>query len=148
MRNADRFRFRLGFLVDSLVTRLLPGSSSVGSASARPRCSCGRSSSTSSPALSNTAKLLGAALVVVKLSVEELSQSSNVLNLGLLNVLHAAEDVLAGLLKLGLIHADLFFDSEVVSSGLGHLVGAGVIGETSVLELLARVLGLLAMDDS
>jgi hypothetical protein len=84
--------------------------------------------------------------MVVKLSVEELSQSSNVLNLGLLNVLHAAEDVLAGLLKLGLVHADLFFDSEVVSSGLGHLVGTGVIGETSVLELLARVLGLVSYE--
>lgn len=86
--------------------------------------------------------------MVVELSIEELGQSRNVLSLGLLDVLHAPEDVLAGLLKLGLVHADLFFDSEVVSSGLGHLVGAGVIGETSVLELLARVLGLLAMDDS
>lgn len=86
--------------------------------------------------------------MVIELSIEELSQSRNILNLRLLNVLHAAEDILAGLLKLGLVHADLFFDSEIVSSGLGHLVGAGVIGETSVLELLACVLNLLAMNDS
>lgn len=78
--------------------------------------------------------------MVVQLGVEELRQGRDAFHLGLFDVLHTADHVLAGLLKLGLVHSDLLLDSEVVSSGLAQLTGAGVVGQASVLELLASSL--------
>jgi hypothetical protein len=80
--------------------------------------------------------------MVIKLSVEELGQGCNVVHLGFLDVLHTTKDILAGLLKFGLVHANFFFDAEIVTAGLLQLVGAGVVGETAVLKLLAGVLVL------
>jgi len=82
--------------------------------------------------------------MVIKLSVEELGQGCNVVHLGFLDVLHTTKDILAGLLKFGLVHANFFFDAEIVTAGLLQLVGAGVVGETAVLKLFAGVLLLLA----
>ncbi|KAI6771114.1 hypothetical protein HG531_009969 [Fusarium graminearum] len=84
-----------------------------------------------------------ATLMVVELSFKELGQRGNVVHLCFLDVLHATKNILAGLLKLGLVHANLFFDTEIVTAGLLQLVCAGIVGEASVLELLASVLAPL-----
>jgi len=82
--------------------------------------------------------------MVFKLSLEELSERSNVVHLCLLNILHATKDVLARLLELGFVHANFFFDAEIVTAGFLQLACAGIIGEASVLKLLASGLLLLA----
>jgi hypothetical protein len=97
----------------------------------------GRSHAGTSPGLAGAAQLLGGALVVFELGVEERGEGTDTLGLGLLDVLHTSEDVLARLFKLGLVHANLFLDTEVVATGLLQLGGRGVVSETTVLELLA-----------
>jgi hypothetical protein len=82
--------------------------------------------------------------MVIELSVEELSQGCNVVHLGFLDVLHTTKDIFAGLLKFGLVHANFFFDAKIVAASLLQLVGAGIVGETAVLKLLAGALLLLA----
>lgn len=96
--------------------------------------------SSSSPILSNAAQLLSAALMVLQLGVEESSQGLDVVDFSLLDILHTAEHVLARFLEFGLVGANLLFDPEVVSSRLGHFANAGIVGQSSVLKLLARSL--------
>ena len=143
-------RFRLGFLMNRSSARLRPGSKEAGSAVA-PRTSdvgawgrvgrrrhwarCGD--------LSGTTKLLGAALMVVELGVEEAVDSGNAVGLGLLDILHAAKDILGRLLELIFVGAHFLLDPEIVTAGLFQLGQAGIVSEATVLELLARSLGML-----
>lgn len=75
--------------------------------------------------------------MVVKFGVEEAVDGSNAIGLGLLDVLHTAEDVLGRLLELIFVGAHFFFDTEIVTAGLFQLGQASIVGEAAVLELLA-----------
>lgn len=79
-----------------------------------------------------------AAVVVAQLGVEEGGQVLDHVDLGLLDVLHAPEDVFAGLLVLCLLRAQLLLHAEVFLLRLLHLGERRVVGEAARLELLAR----------
>jgi hypothetical protein len=78
--------------------------------------------------------------VVVELRVDELGEVAHAVGFRVLDVLHAAEDVLGGFFVLGLGRAEFLFKPVVVALGLVLLGDAGVVVEAAVLELLARVL--------
>lgn len=79
---------------------------------------------------------LATAVVVRELGLEEVGQVLYEIDLGLLDVLHAAVDVLAGLFVFDLLGAELFFHSEVFFLGFLHLRQGGVVSESALLELL------------
>ena len=78
--------------------------------------------------------------MIFQLGIHEFGQGIDVVDFGLLDVLHTSENVLARFLKFGLIGADLLLDSEVVPPSLGHFGDASIVGKSSVFELLARCL--------
>ena len=81
--------------------------------------------------------------MVVELGVEEAVDSGNAVGLGLLDILHAAKDILGRLLELIFVGAHFLLDPEIVTAGLFQLGQAGIVSEATVLELLARSLGML-----
>jgi hypothetical protein len=80
---------------------------------------------------------LATAVVVAELGLEKRRQVLHEVDLGLLDVLHAPEDVLAGLFVFGLLGAQLLLHAEVLLLRLLHLGERGVVGEPARLELLA-----------
>lgn len=83
---------------------------------------------------------LAAAVVVAELGFQEGRQVLHHVDLGLLDVLHPAEDVFAGLLVLCLLGAQLLLHAKVLLLGLLHLGERRVVGQTARLELLAGIL--------
>jgi hypothetical protein len=77
--------------------------------------------------LTDTAELLGAPLVVLEFGVQELCQVACAVGLGVLDVLHAAEDILGRLFILGFCGAELLLEPEVVSLGFLELGDACVV---------------------
>lgn len=88
-------------------------------------------------------ELLAAMVVVLELRIEEGAQISDAILLRLLDILHTPEHLLAGLLVLCLLGAQLLLAAEVLLLRLLHLGQRGVVGEAPALELLARGLVFL-----
>lgn len=89
------------------------------------------------PVVANAAELIGAAFVIVKLGVEELGEILDAVGLGVLDVLHPAEDILGGFFVFGLGGAEFLLEAEIVALGFLELADASVVGQPAVLELLA-----------
>ena len=87
---------------------------------------------------------LAAAVVVAEFGLQEGRQVLHHVDLGLLDVLHPAEDVLAGLLVLGLLRAQLLLHAEIFLLRLLHLGERRVVREAAGLELLARILAVVS----
>lgn len=89
-------------------------------------------------------KDLAAAVVVGQLGLEEGREVLDHLDLGFLDVLHAAEHVLTGLFVFGLLGAELLLDPEVFLLHLLHLGERGVVCQAALFELLAGILRVVS----